>query len=124
MKIPDPYYWSKKRAESLAKNPIKRSPLKAKPIQIKRVGKKREKMKTIYGHLRNEFMEKNEYCQARLPECTMLATDVHHKAGRSGEKLIDETNFLAVCRSCHNFLEGHPKIAKEMGFSVSRLEVG
>ncbi len=79
------------------------------------------KLKTIYGHLRNAFMERHPYCQARIPGCKIEATEIHHKAGRSGQALIDEENFLAVCRSCHDYIEGHPKEAKERGFSENRL---
>lgn len=114
MKPPDPFYWSKLRAQSLKKNPLKRTG------KIRKVSKKLSKMKTIYGHLRNAFMERNPFCEARLPECTIEAVDCHHRAGREGEKLIDETNFLAVCRSCHSLI--HDKLsateAREKGLRV------
>ena len=87
---------------------------------IRKVSKKLMKLKTIYGHLRNEFMENHPYCEARLPECKIQSQDLHHRAGRSGQRLIDESNFMAVCRSCHSFL--HDKMsaseARERGLRV------
>jgi hypothetical protein len=42
-------------------------------------------------------------------------------AGRVGELYLDETHWLALCRACHFYVEMHPKEAKEMGFSINRL---
>jgi hypothetical protein len=41
--------------------------------------------------------------------------------GRIGNLLTDPKYFLAVCRQCHNWIEEHPKEAKELGYSVSRI---
>jgi len=68
-------------------------------------------------------MEQNKVCQAKLFGCTHLSTDLHHIKGRVGDLLTDENNFLAVCRSCHTFIEENPKFAKEKGFSKSRLDI-
>jgi len=39
-----------------------------------------------------------------------------------GNLLLDITHWLAVCRACHNWIENSPREAKEMGFSVTRLD--
>jgi len=49
------------------------------------------------------------------------ATDVHHMAGRVGEKLLDTDTWLPCCRPCHLFIESHPVAARELGLSESRL---
>lgn len=69
-------------------------------------------------------MEQNTICQARLKNCTLKATEVHHMQGRLGDLLTDESNFLAVCRNCHQEIELNPAMAKEKQFSNSRLNVG
>ncbi|MFD2600191.1 hypothetical protein ACFSQ3_14630 [Sphingobacterium corticis] len=69
-------------------------------------------------------MEQNKLCKARLEGCTVWTTDVHHKKGRINNLLTDETYFLPVCRSCHQVIELNPVLAKELGFSQSRLNVG
>lgn len=116
-------YWREYRARNAAKHQLKRTPIKSKPTKINPVSKKMAKTKTIYGHLRKSFLEEHPYCQARIPGCTIEAVDVHHKAGRTGQLLINTDNFLAVCRSCHEYIEGHPKEAKERGFSLNRLTI-
>jgi hypothetical protein len=88
---------------------------------LKRPNKKSSKdiKRDEYKQLRKEFLKKNPYCQARIPGCNRVSTDVHHKGGRVGDNLT--SHFLSVCRYCHNWIETHPIAAKELGFSISRL---
>lgn len=90
---------------------------------MRRLSKKRAKQYRDYSKVRKEFLLENPYCQARIPGCLIEATDVHHKKGKIEGLLTDTNYFMAVCRSCHNYIEGHPKEAKEKGFSLSRLAV-
>jgi len=68
-------------------------------------------------------LEGKPMCEARLPGCSLNATDIHHKKGRIGVNYLDTTNFLAVCRACHNLIETHVEMAKEAGFSKNRLSI-
>lgn len=90
---------------------------------IPKFSKKRKIENALYVKKRRIFMEHNKTCQAQLSGCTHLATDLHHPRGRLGKLLTDETNFLALCRSCHTFIETNPEFAKEEGYSLSRLEI-
>lgn len=84
---------------------------------INKISKNQKERLKIYNEARKECLEKNPVCQRchynKSGEC-------HHKKGRIGDKLF--RNLLALCRDCHIFLEMHPKIAKEEGFSASRLK--
>jgi hypothetical protein len=61
-------------------------------------------------------------CQAHLPQvCTQVSTDVHHMKGRIGDLLLDQAHWLSVCRGCHYWIEMRPQEAKELGFSINRL---
>lgn len=68
-----------------------------------------------------EYLDENPYCEARLSSCTIQAIEVHHKKGRIGKLLNDKKFFLSVCRNCHEWIERHPKEAKELELSISRL---
>ncbi len=126
-------YWKHrnmiKKSEAKHKNPMDPESLnsnktvyrKKKSIIIPKQSKKRRSQNVLYSKKRRIFMEQNKYCQANLSNCTILATDLHHKRGRIGKLLTDERYFLAVCRSCHNYIESHPIFAKEKGFSLNRL---
>lgn len=74
-----------------------------------------------YSKLRAAFLFNNPMCAAHLPACTQQATDVHHKKGR-GKHYLAPNTWVALCRSCHSWLETHPKEAKALGFSEDRLK--
>ena len=95
-------------------------PTSRKPIASR--SPKRAKQEREYLKKRKDFLYYHPLCQAKIPNiCTTHATDVHHKQGRIGQLLTDETKFLAVCRQCHDWIETHPKEAKELGFSISKI---
>lgn len=91
-------------------------------VRIAPRSKKQSKLETGYRKLRELFFKdpKNHVCKARLYGCSYEATDVHHTRGR-GIYMIDVSTWLPVCRSCHEFIELHPTLSKELGLSELRL---
>lgn len=84
---------------------------------------KRIKEEAEYSKERKVFLSERCMCEAHLSGiCTQYSTDVHHKAGRSGTLYLDKRFWLAVCRACHMWIETHPKEARELGFSESKLQ--
>ncbi len=81
---------------------------------------KRVKLDSEYSKLRMAFLYANPMCQAHLPNCGTQATDVHHSKGR-GKYYLAINTWVALCRSCHSWLELHPTEAKALGFSYNRL---
>ena len=81
---------------------------------------KQRRIEAAYDVLRKKYLEAHQMCEAHLGGCSTYATDIHHKAGR-GQYMLDDTTYLAVCRTCHQYIELHPIEAKEMGFSINRL---
>lgn len=107
------YCW---QAKNLTSKPAK----KQKPIAPR--SPKRAKQEREYLKKRSSYLLSSPLCNAKLQNiCTTHATDVHHMQGRIGNLLTDETKFLAVCRACHDWIETHPKEAKELGYSISRI---
>jgi len=92
-----------------------------KPKSISPVSVKRRVEMDTYGKLREAFLVVKPHCEAKLQECTAKATDVHHKAGRTGDNYLKIGTWLAVCRSCHRWIENNPEAAKELNLSESRL---
>jgi hypothetical protein len=91
-----------------------------KPKSIAPVSKKMRETIDQYSKIRTAYLVVNPSCKARLQGCTNVATDVHHKAGR-GENHLKISTWLPVCRMCHTWIELHPKEAKELGLSETRL---
>jgi hypothetical protein len=93
-----------------------------KPKSISPVSTKRRGEMDTYSKLREAFLVVKPHCEAKLVGCTGKSTDVHHKAGRTGENYLKVGTWLSVCRTCHTYIETHPEDAKELGFSQSRLK--
>jgi hypothetical protein len=95
------------------------------PKRPKPIPQKSEKQKSndkLYKEKRARFMKEHPFCQAKLRDCTKIATELHHSKGR-GEYLLDETTFVALCEKCHRYLEDHPAEAKKLKLSGSRLAI-
>lgn len=54
--------------------------------------------------------------------CDVRATEVHHKGGRLGERLVHPGNLLSVCGPCHARIHANPAWARARGLMVSRFE--
>lgn len=74
-----------------------------------------------YVPLRKRYLETHKVCEIKIRGvCTKFARDVHHRAGRTGKALTDESTFAACCRSCHTWVEEHRDAARERGWIVRR----
>jgi hypothetical protein len=106
--------WAKQfKGLSSIKKPTAKKPLSPRsPKQVK--------LDALYTVLRKSYMERYPFCLAKLPGCSINATDIHHKMGRTGKLYLDETEFLSVCRTCHGWIEVHPTEAKLLNLSKSR----
>lgn len=83
---------------------------------------KRSKEERLYAAKRIIFIQEHPMCEAHISGiCTEYATEVHHKKGRIGEDLLDETHWLALCHMCHDYIENHREFAMEKGFSIKRI---
>ena len=89
---------------------------------IKRVSDRHKDTLRKYSDIRKEFIDKHNECEARLPRCTHIATDIHHIKGKDSENLWLDTNFfMAVCRNCHTKIEEGGDWVYERGFKEHRF---
>lgn len=93
---------------------MKRVPLKRKK-KLNRVSSKQKSRLERYYPIRNAFMEEYKVCQICR---NFQATDLHHRKGRRGNLLFDTEWFMALCRTCHDWVHNNIKQAKEMGWLV------
>lgn len=84
---------------------------------MKRVSNKRARAMRIYAAKRLRFLEANPTCA----RCGQWAFQVHHKAGRVGDLLLDDSLWLALCGFCHDWITTHPDEAYDKGYSVRRV---
>lgn len=90
------------------------------PKKIKPVSDKMKVTMDEYTKKRTAFLALYPMCQAKVSDCSVKATDVHHMAGR-GDNHNNVSTWIAVCRNCHRWIEENPEDAKALGFSQSRL---
>jgi hypothetical protein len=94
-------------------------PEKKKPKGIRRVSLKRVEENKEYSNVRISYL--NAYPVCEVHNCNNKSDQIHHKAGRIGGLLLDINHFLAVCDTCHKYIELNPLWAKEHGYSESRI---
>lgn len=120
------FIWTSRGGEKLCKKcsttgvDMKKPTIKAKPIAPR--SQKRSKEEKLYSAKRVLFLLEFPMCQANIQGvCKGQATEVHHKKGRIGNDLLDETNWLALCHNCHEYVENHREFAMEKGYSIKRI---
>ncbi len=59
----------------------------------------------MVGHRKARYELKAKRFRAAHPICHVCQENpteqVHHQKGRKGDKLLDDTKWLAVCNECH-----------------------
>jgi len=106
------------------------------PEQVRRTTKGPKKPKgesprhKAYRRAAKAFLENHPRCEAQwafkegawqfIYQCSLIrlraqASEVHHKAGRAGSLLLDQSHWLAVCPQCHRRIHDHPKEAIARG---------
>lgn len=120
------FIWTSRGGEKLCKKcsttgvDMKKPTTKAKPIAPR--SQKRSKEEKLYSAKRVLFLLEFPMCQANIQGvCKGQATEVHHKKGRIGNDLLDETNWLALCHNCHEYVENNREFAMEKGYSIKRI---
>lgn len=96
---------------------VKKSSKPRKPV--KKVSAKLKKELRAYSVERKKFLAEKKACEAILPGCTIIPTQVHHMEGR-GVKLMKKESWLAICDSCHKKITEHSADAIERGLSKRR----
>lgn len=92
--------------------------------QIKPKSDKQNVLDRVYSNLRKDFLSQKEHskCEAKLQNCmrtTGLDLTIHHTKGR-GAYYLDTSTWIAVCLSCHEWIETHPAEAKQLLLSQNR----
>lgn len=78
--------------------------------------KRRRRNIALYLKRRKPFLEARPWCE----RCGGRSDAVHHKAGRLGDALLDESRWMAVCSPCHAYITENPAEAYERGWSLPR----
>jgi hypothetical protein len=99
--------------------PLRRTPLRK--VSTKRARELRE-----YSKKRKAFLAAHPWCEVEIATgdykgpkgMPSASVDIHHKAGRTGWRLNDETQWMAVSREAHEFIHQNPAEARKRGWLV------
>jgi len=94
--------------------------------RIRSVSKKRAAQNRTYLKRREAFLEANPLCAGadlNLPGvvCEGRSSTVQHAAGRRGQRLLDESLWIALCWPCHSWAELHPLEATGLRLRLPRV---
>jgi len=85
---------------------------------IPKFSERQKKLIHLYSVVRKQFLKDYPNCGV----CGKEAKQVHHKLGRIAGRMLDTSEWLSVCESCHHEIEMRPEWAKENGYSKNRLD--
>ena len=102
-------YWSAKFKlckECFYRMPENKKPIEKKVYTIPKESAKRSKENRLYHAKRILYLTTHKECEAVLPGCLHMASDIHHLYFGSDRNLhlTDETTWKAVCRECHRII--------------------
>lgn len=104
---------------------MKSSPLPASSTPLRRSGrlparsKQRNRDMVTRRRLVSTVLRQHPWCQARLLGCEGRSVEVHEPLSRGrGGSFLDESNVLALCRHCHQWVTDHPEQAGALGLIV------
>lgn len=105
-----------KRTPIERKTPIRRSGSLPRVTHLQGRSRKRASQEAEYTTLRREFLAEYRFCAL----CDEYSEQVHHKAGRVGQLLLDVSKWLPVCAEDHQYITEHPAWAIAYGWSLKR----
>jgi len=86
--------------------------------RMKQKSAKRVREEKDYRILRSAFLLQHPACEVDHEDCTRLATEIHHKAGRYEFYLRPDT-FLACCHNGHVRVTREGEWARKMGYTLT-----
>lgn len=107
-----------KRSPLKRKKPLARSRKPMKRVKLKTMSSKRRTELQIYMDRRADFLTARPRCEGTRRRCPNAATQVHHKAGRTGGNYLRVATWMAICDKCHRWIHAHPNKARELGLLV------
>lgn len=114
--------WNRKKPKV---KPTNRQFLKRTQRPISPRSDKKKKEDALYMIIRNNYLKNHPICEAAIPGiCSgRPSNQVHHMAGKIGDKYLDDKYFLAVEDSCHRYITDNPEFSYNNNFSISRLKI-
>lgn len=84
-----------------------------KRTRLKPISDKRRAQMRQYSTLRRKFLSQHPVCEI----CESARSwEIHHRGGRTGKRLLEVEEWLALCSRCHADVHAHGAKARVNGF--------
>ncbi len=90
----------------------------AQPKRIARRSKSMARRMREYRVKADAYKREHRHCERA--GCAKLTADIHHTRGRVGTLLMDTRFWVAVCRSCHDWIAANPEQARSEGLLCAK----
>lgn len=91
------------------------------PSKIKQKSENKKEVDKELKKMYPAFLAENFFiCKIQSPECTGVATVVHHKKGRIGDQIFVVEDWMSSCPRCNGYVEDHDEWAREKGFKLNQ----
>lgn len=88
--------------------------------KIKNVSSSRARINWLYVKFKTAFLSSFKKCR----KCGKASCDLHHSRGRCGTLYIDARFFVALCRTCHNWIPDNMDAARKLGLLCAKGDWG
>lgn len=94
------------------------------------VSKKRQQLNVKRRAFVRRMLDERQRCEAGARivmldtrhRCAFVPVDVHEIVTRArGGDILDESNVLAICRLCHDWIHDHPQAASSVGLLARNI---
>lgn len=88
--------------------------------KINSVSDKEKARQKLYFEAKKQYILFKHLCE--FPGCKKEGEEIHHKAGRIGSNLYDESTFMHVCGLHHLHIHANPKESYAKGWLISKTQ--
>lgn len=88
--------------------------------RLRAASPKRQREYTQYAKERKAYLSLHPKCERCKKQ---KATQIHHKAGRTGKWLCRYEYFAAVCHHCHEWIHANGREARKLGWIIDSHKI-
>jgi len=121
VKFPKPKPRAKREPKGLRRSPLRaREGLKSR-TRVNPMSRQRRVESRVYGEKSRAYLQGMGRCE----RCgrSDRGLELHHKAGRTGERYLDVSTWAALCPECHAWVHANPRVATGEGWLIGDLSV-
>jgi hypothetical protein len=94
-----------------------------KPKELPKVSNTTKSVKQALKTMYPSFLHNHPLCEVKSPNCTTIATCVHHTKGRGKNEVLNQETWKSSCDPCNLWVEVNHAEAEKMDMKISRHQI-